>query len=62
MKCRYFCRLPLDISPVYLTRGISKINSEVTALSIAGIRVPEMKKTPSIYTVCYIKFIFNYSN
>ena len=39
-----------------------KINSEVTALSIAGIRVPEMKKTPSIYTVCYIKFIFNYSN
>ena len=23
MKCRYFCRLPLDISPVYLTRGIS---------------------------------------
>lgn len=24
MKCRYFCRLPLDISPVYLTRGISK--------------------------------------
>ena len=37
-------------------------NSEVTALSIAGIRVPEMKKTPSIYTVCYIKFIFNYSN
>ena len=45
MKCRYFCRLPLDISPVYLTRGISK--SEVTALSIAGIRVPEMKKAPS---------------
>uniref|UniRef100_UPI003A850F95 hypothetical protein n=1 Tax=Blautia sp. TaxID=1955243 RepID=UPI003A850F95 len=39
-----------------------KINSEVTALSIAGIRVPEMKKAPSIYTVCYIKFIFNYSN
>ena len=37
-------------------------NSEVTALSIAGIRVPEMKKVPSIYTVCYIKFIFNYSN
>ena len=32
-------------------------NSEVTALSIAGIRVPEMKKVPSIYTVCYIKFI-----
>ena len=32
-------------------------NSEVTALSIAGIRVPEMKKAPSIYTVCYIKFI-----
>ena len=26
MKCRYFCRLPLDISPVYLTRGISHIN------------------------------------
>lgn len=26
MKCRYFCRLPLDISPVYLTRGISVIN------------------------------------
>lgn len=25
MKCRYFCRLPLDISPVYLTRGISVI-------------------------------------
>ncbi|MBT9791400.1 hypothetical protein GPL02_00235, partial [Clostridium sp. MCC334] len=21
-----------------------------------------MKKAPSIYTVCYIKFIFNYSN
>jgi hypothetical protein len=40
----------------------SKIKSEVTALSIAGIRVPEMKKAPSIYTVCYIKFIFNYSN
>ena len=39
-----------------------KINSEVTALSITGIRVPEMKKAPSIYTVCYIKFIFNYSN
>ena len=39
-----------------------KINSEVTALSIAGIRVPEMKKAHSIYTVCYIKFIFNYSN
>ena len=37
-------------------------NSEVTALSIAGIRVPEIKKAPSIYTVCYIKFIFNYSN
>ena len=37
-------------------------NSEVTALSIAGIRVPEMKKAHSIYTVCYIKFIFNYSN
>ena len=36
--------------------------AEVTALSIAGIRVPEMKKAPSIYTVCYIKFIFNYSN
>ena len=32
-------------------------NSEVTALSIAGIRVPEMKKAPSIYNVCYIKFI-----
>ena len=27
MKCRYFCRLPLDISPVYLTRGISDIFS-----------------------------------
>ncbi|RHT56277.1 hypothetical protein DXB50_12895 [Butyricicoccus sp. OM04-18BH] len=40
----------------------SKIKSEVTALSITGIRVPEMKKAPSIYTVCYIKFIFNYSN
>ncbi|HAY63340.1 MAG TPA: hypothetical protein DCX90_06985 [Ruminococcaceae bacterium] len=40
----------------------SKIKSEVTALSMAGIRVPEMKKAPSIYTVCYIKFIFNYSN
>ena len=39
-----------------------KINSEVTALSIAGIRVSEMKKAPSIYTVCYIKFIFNYAN
>ena len=25
----------------------SKIKSEVTALSIAGIRVPEMKKAPS---------------
>ena len=25
MKCRYFCRLPLDISPVYLTRGISQL-------------------------------------
>ena len=23
VKCRYFCRLTLDISPVYLTRGIS---------------------------------------
>lgn len=27
--------------------GCSSINSEVTALSIAGIRVPEMKKAPS---------------
>ena len=27
MKCRYFCRLPLDISPVYLTRGISHYES-----------------------------------
>ena len=27
MKCRYFCRLPLDISPVYLTRGISIVIS-----------------------------------
>lgn len=27
MKCRYFCRLPLDISPVYLTRGISELIS-----------------------------------
>lgn len=24
VKCRYFCRLTLDISPVYLTRGISE--------------------------------------
>ena len=22
MKCRYFCRLPLDISPVYLTGAV----------------------------------------
>ena len=28
MKCRYFCRLPLDISPVYLTRGISSFRSD----------------------------------
>ena len=28
-----------------------KINSEVTALSIAGIRVPEMKKAPSHFTL-----------
>lgn len=28
MKCRYFCRLPLDISPVYLTRGISLKDTE----------------------------------
>ena len=34
MKCRYFCRLPLDISPVYLTRGISDGMS--TALYIMG--------------------------
>ena len=32
MKCRYFCRLPLDISPVYLTRGISKLDHEVERL------------------------------
>lgn len=31
MKCRYFCRLPLDISPVYLTRGISN-NREAAEL------------------------------
>ncbi len=30
MKCRYFCRLPLDISPVYLTRGISKYKLAAT--------------------------------
>jgi hypothetical protein len=31
-----------------------KINSEVTALSIAGIRVPEMKKAPShLYCVLH---------
>ena len=29
----------------------SKIKSEVTALSIAGIRVPEMKKAPSHFTL-----------
>ena len=30
-----------------------KINSEVTALSIAGIRVPEMKKAPShLFDLC----------
>ena len=29
MKCRYFCRLPLDISPVYLTRGISQPRKSV---------------------------------
>lgn len=29
MKCRYFCRLPLDISPVYLTRGISSLETRV---------------------------------
>jgi len=27
----------------------SKIKSEVTALSIAGIQIPEMKKTPSYF-------------
>lgn len=31
MKCRYFCRLPLDISPVYLTRGISTSEAVVFA-------------------------------
>jgi hypothetical protein len=30
----------------------SKIKSEVTALSIAGIRVPEMKKAPSHFILC----------
>jgi hypothetical protein len=35
---------------------------QVVQDTLAGIRVPEMKKAPSIYTVCYIKFIFNYSN
>ena len=37
MKCRYFCRLPLDISPVYLTRGISATSTrlyETAALKI----------------------------
>ena len=32
MKCRYFCRLPLDISPVYLTRGISVSSGFFTLL------------------------------
>jgi len=36
MKCRYFCRLPLDISPVYLTRGISTLYA--AAVQNAGKR------------------------
>jgi len=32
----------------------SKIKSEVTVLSIAGIRVPEMKKAPSHFTLSAI--------
>ena len=35
MKCRYFCRLPLDISPVYLTRGISQTVAVVLCLFFA---------------------------
>jgi len=40
----------------------SKMKNEVTALSIAGMLIPETKKAPSHYTECCIKFIFNYSN
>lgn len=35
MKCRYFCRLPLDISPVYLTRGISLNTAAVFVLRLS---------------------------
>ena len=34
MKCRYFCRLPLDISPVYLTRGISVVETPADYISL----------------------------
>lgn len=34
MKCRYFCRLPLDISPVYLTRGISNENQPAVFIDV----------------------------
>ena len=46
MKCRYFCRLPLDISPVYLTRGISEFNtvSFNDILDIMGISLSELNK------------------
>ena len=36
MKCRYFCRLPLDISPVYLTRGISIIAVAAVFILVFG--------------------------
>lgn len=42
MKCRYFCRLPLDISPVYLTRGISS----PMILSLPLLEIRTLKHIP----------------
>ena len=42
MKCRYFCRLPLDISPVYLTRGISENMSALRRLFFFCCRSVEL--------------------
>ena len=37
MKCRYFCRLPLDISPVYLTRGISDTENPAEKMDMFSV-------------------------
>lgn len=47
MKCRYFCRLPLDISPVYLTRGISDCDGFYTFLLLSlcgGVILTEVEE------------------